>query len=472
MDDIARRVPYSLEAEQAVLGAVLIDTSVFPVLATTLRDDDFYLPEHREIYGIMRDMFSRGGRIDLVTLLNTLRENGTCEKAGGDNYLKLLGESCPSTANISDYAAIVKDKSTLRKLIEACSDISDEAFGEHHASEVVAFAEDSIYRISQDKLSGDFRKIDEVSAQVLQHLQDLATSGKEAGGVMTGYSDLDRVVIGMEPGDFIVIGARPGMGKTSFALNIAANVAKQTGDTVCIFSLEMGADQLVSRMLSSESLIDSSTMRTGRLSPAEWEKIADAVDRLSGSSIYIDDTAGISISQIRAKIRRLSSKVKKIGLIVIDYLQLLQVDPKPGRRFDNRTTEVGEMSRNLKLLAKDFGVPVICCAQLSRNPESRKSSEGGTTPRLSDLRESGSIEQDADVVMLLHSKDYYDLSKEERSAPTVFEVIVAKNRHGEQKNVKMAWIPRFTKFRTLVPEDDEMLKQAEAAERQRSRDEE
>jgi len=454
MDDVSRKLPYSQFAEQAVLGSVLIDPESFSTIATILNEDDFYLSEHRSVYAAMKQMFNESKRIDVVTLINRLSESGACEKAGGVKYIKLLADSVPTSSNVKDYAKIVKDKATLRRIIEVCGDISDMAYSEEgNVGDLVGSAEQKIYDIANKKSSQDFRTIDEILVNVVDHLDALARETGDEKGMQTGFSALDKVLVGMGPGNMVLVGARPGMGKTSFALNIATNVARTSGKAVCIFSLEMTGEELAMRMLSSEGMVSNQSMRTGKLSQEEWDKLSFAVEKLGSCDIRVDDTAGISISQMRAKLRRV--KGNELGMIVIDYLQLLQGDKK----YDSRTNEVSDISRNLKLMAKDFGVPIVCCAQLSRNPESRKNSEGGHRPMLSDLRESGSIEQDADMVMLLYSDEYYELSKEERSMTRIFEVIVAKNRHGETKTVKMGWVPQYTKFCTLLPEDEERLMQ-------------
>ncbi|MBE6640041.1 MAG: replicative DNA helicase [Ruminococcaceae bacterium] len=455
MDDLQRKLPYSQFAEQAVLGCVFIDPESFADLATRLSDEDFYLPEHRAVFAAMKQMFNESKRIDVVTLINRLSESGACDKAGGVKYIKLLAESVPTASNVKDYAQIVHDKAVLRRLIGVCGEISDTAFSEEgKVSDIVGSAEQKIYDIANNKSGEDFKNIGDVVMNVVDHLVDLSSDKAGEKGLQTGYSALDKVLIGMGPGDMVLVGARPGMGKTSFTLNIAANVAKSSGKAVCIFSLEMTAEQLVMRMISSEGMVSNNSMRTGKISQEEWDKLTFATEKLSACDIRIDDTAGITISQMRAKLRRV--KGNELGLIVIDYLQLMQGDKK----YDSRTNEVSDISRNLKLMAKDFGVPILCCAQLSRNPESRKNSEGGHRPMLSDLRESGSIEQDADMVMLLYSDEYYELSKEERNTTRLFEVIVAKNRHGETRTVKMGWVPQYTKFVTLMPEDEEKLMQA------------
>ncbi|MBQ7170928.1 MAG: replicative DNA helicase [Clostridia bacterium] len=457
MDEIQRKLPYAAEAEQSVLGSILIDPEAFSRVATLLSPDDFYLSENRAVYEAMQQMFAESKRIDDVLLINRLVEGGSLDKAGGIQYLKLLGNAAKTSANILDYARIVADKSRLRRLIETCADISDAAFLEEgRVQDIIGSAEQKIYDLSNDRDQRDFRPLDQLIVNIYDQLEKLSRDDGSEQRTMTGFSGLDKVLLGMGPGDLVLIGARPGMGKTSFALNVAANVARQTGKTVCIFSLEMSGEQLASRMLASEGMISSGDLRTGKLSEEAWARLSRAAERLGSCKILVDDTAGVTLTQMRAKLRRVEKGT--LGMIVIDYLQLMQSD----RRFDSRVNEVSDISRNLKLLAKDFGVPVLCCAQLSRQPENRKESEGGKRPMISDLRESGSIEQDADVVLLLYSEDYYKRSEEERSELRPFEVIVGKNRHGETRTVKLGWIPQYTKFRTLSPEDEERFREEKA----------
>ena len=457
MDEIQRKLPYAAEAEQSVLGSILIDPVAFSRVATLLSPDDFYLSENRAVYEAMQQMFAESKRIDDVLLINRLVEGGSLDKAGGIQYLKLLGNAAKTSANILDYARIVADKSRLRRLIETCADISDAAFLEEgRVQDIIGSAEQKIYELSHDRDQRDFRPLDQLIVNIYDQLEKLSRDDGSEQRTMTGFSGLDKVLLGMGPGDLVLIGARPGMGKTSFALNVAANVARQTGKTVCIFSLEMSGEQLASRMLASEGMISSGDLRTGKLSEEAWARLSRAAERLGSCKILVDDTAGVTLTQMRAKLRRVEKGT--LGMIVIDYLQLMQSD----RRFDSRVNEVSDISRNLKLLAKDFGVPVLCCAQLSRQPENRKESEGGKRPMISDLRESGSIEQDADVVLLLYSEDYYKRSEEERSELRPFEVIVGKNRHGETRTVKLGWIPQYTKFRTLSPEDEERFREEKA----------
>lgn len=429
-------MPFSLEAEQSVLGSIMIDPSCMDTIATLISRDDFYLPEHAEIFSAMQSMYLKSRNIDVVTLIDELVISGTYDEAGGNNYLKLIAETVPTAANAADYAKIVRDKAILRQLIEAGEDIAEAAYaGEDEAERLVEYAEAKVFRIAEGRENKNFIHIRDALLQVYERLKLLKENPEEVKGTPTGFDGLDNVIVGLGKSDLVLVGARPGMGKTSFAMNMATASAIATKKTVCVFSLEMSAEQLANRMLSSEAQVDSYKMRSGQLENEDWEAIAYASSRLSEADILIDDTPGISVTAIKSKLRR----VKNLGLVVIDYLQLMQGD----RRNDNRVQEVGDISRGLKLLAKELNVPVICCAQLSRGPESRPDKR----PMLSDLRDSGAIEQDADIVMFLYRDEYY---KEETPAQSVAEVIIAKNRHGSLDKVKLGWIGRFTKFTNLA----------------------
>ena len=438
-NDLFKKLPVSYEAEQSVLGSILIKPSCLTSVAELLSADDFYMEEHKQIYLAMTEMFLSSKEIDPVTLLNILVKNGTyADESAGSSYLRELAGMVPTAANVRDYAAIVRDKSLLRRLIEACDEINTEAYAEQgEVANIIDAAEQRIFELAQNRETREFRHIRDIMTNVYTELEKLSSNQGKENRTATGFSGLDRVLVEMGKGDLVLIGARPGMGKTSFAMNIATNVARMSGKAVCIFSLEMSGEQLVNRMLSSEALVDSYSLRSGELKPEDWMRLSDAADRLSGCDILIDDSTGISPTAMKAKLRR----VKNLGLVVIDYLQLMQ----SGKSIENRVQEVGDISRNLKIMAKDLGVPVICCAQLSRGPESRTSKK----PMLSDLRDSGAIEQDADIVMFLYREEYY--KDQDGSAPeaNTAEVIVAKNRHGSTDTVKMGWIGRFTKFRTL-----------------------
>ncbi len=436
---IEKRLPFSMPAEQSLLGAVLIDPASLNEIAALMKGDDFYLEEHKQIYLAMQELFLANREIDVVTLIDMLVTRGVYDKAGGEDYIRTLSETVPDAMNIKDYARIVKEKSVLRQLIAAAGEISESAYSEQESvSAVLDHAENLIFKIAQGRDTQNFRHIREVLQDVYGHLQELRTNAEATQGTKTGFSLLDRVLAGMGKSDLVLIGARPGMGKTSFALNIATNVAKQTKKAVCIFSLEMSAEQLVNRVLSSEALVNSYALRTGELTPEDWEHLAVASGELSGCDILIDDTSGMTVTAMKAKLRR----VQNLGLVVIDYLGLMQGD----HHNDNRVQEVSEISRSLKIMAKELMVPVICCAQLSRGPESRTDKK----PMLSDLRDSGAIEQDADTVIFLYRSEYYKTDETANNQTTsIAEVIIAKNRHGSTGNVSMGWNGQFTKFLTI-----------------------
>ncbi len=435
-DGLTPKLPFSLIAEQSLLGSILIDPASVNTVADIISADDFYEEAHKQIYLGIHELFLLNHDIDIVTLIDTLVQKGIYDKSGGEEYLKSICEAVPSALNIKDYAKIVKEKSLLRQLINISDEIKDTAFSEQDSVEsIIDSAERKIFSIAQGRDTKGFKHIREVLIDVHGHLKDLQDRPDEVQGTKTGFSGLDNMLAGMGNSDLILVGARPGMGKTSFCLNIGTNVAIQTKKTVCMFSLEMSSEQLVSRVLSSEAMVDSHNLRTGKLSQDDWDKIAEASSKLAGADILIDDTTGVTVTAMKAKLRR----VKNLGLVIIDYLQLLQSDS----HNDNRVQEVSEISRSLKIMAKELNVPVICCTQLSRGPESRQDKK----PMLSDLRDSGAIEQDADVVMFLYRDEYYKTDANSQEA-SVAEVIVQKNRHGSTGTVEMGWIGRYTKFMT------------------------
>jgi len=440
--DLNRKMPFSAEAEQSLLGAIINRPTAFEDIAGAVTANDFYMEEHKAIFNAMSAMFNASKSIDTVTLVNTLIQTGKYDKSGGVEYIKNLSLAVPTAANIRDYAKIVRDNALLRRLIGACDEINDMAYtAEGSAEQIVDGAEQKIFEIAQNRISNEFRHIRDVIGDVYQDLQALADNPNKIDGVRTGFSGLDRVLVQLGKGDLVLIGARPGMGKTSFALNIATNVAKATKKSVCIFSLEMSAEQLVTRILSSEAMVNSYSLRSGQISPDDWVRLSDATTDLGGCEIFIDDTSGVTPTEMKAKLRR----IPNLGLVVIDYLQLMTT----GKNVDSRVQEVGEISRTLKLMAKELGVPVVCCAQLSRGPEKNRTSK---RPMLSDLRDSGSIEQDADVVIFLYREEYYKNVTDDTGEETennIAEVIVQKNRHGSSETVKMSWDGQFTKFSTL-----------------------
>ena len=447
-EDIIRKLPFSAIAEQSLLGSILIDPESINQVADLISSDDFYLEEHRQIYLAMHSLFNTNNQIDVVTLIDELVKNGVYSKSGGEEYIKVIVQTVPNALNIKDYAKIVKDKSILRQLIDMCAEVSDAAYSEQdEVAAIIESAQSRLYSITQGREVKNFRHIREVLHDVFAHLQAMRNDPEGNQGTSTGFRSLDRVLAGMGNSDLIIVGARPGMGKTSFCLNIGTNVAKQTKRAVAMFSLEMSAEQLVSRVLSSEALIDSYSLRTGELKEDEWFHLAQASSSLSGCDILIDDTPGISVTKMKAKLRR----VNNLGLVIIDYLQLMQSD----KEIENRTQEVSEISRSLKILAKELNVPVICCSQLSRGTEANTNKR----PMISHLRESGSIEQDADVIIFLYRDEYYKSTEGGDSvAPdteqNVAEIIIAKNRHGSTDTVKVGWTGRYTRFRELVNENE------------------
>ncbi len=442
MDELSRKLPFSLIAEQSLLGSILIDPEAMNDITAMVSPSDFYLTEHTQIYTAMYELFISDKPIDPTTLLDMLVSKGIYNKSGGEDYIRSLYTAAPNALNVKDYASIVKQKSLLRTLIEVCSDISERAYSEQGSpNELVEYAEGRIFDIAGGKDAKSFKNIRDVIGSVYTELHN-AAEGEGRRGTKTGFSGIDNVLAGMGNSDLVLVGARPGMGKTSFALNIATNVALQTNKNVCIFSLEMSAEQLVTRIISSEAMVDSYALRTGKLDEKQWGDIAAATAKLASCKILIDDTSGISVAGMKGKLRRVSD----LGLVVIDYLQLMQSD----RRSDNRVQEVADISRALKIMAKELDVPIICCAQLSRGPESRTDKR----PMLSDLRDSGAIEQDADTVIFLYRNEYYD-SEANSDEGSIAEVIVAKNRHGSTVNVKVGWVGRFTKFRSLATDMQE-----------------
>ncbi len=433
--ELDRKMPFSLDAEQAVIGSVLIDPASLDIVTGIISSDDFYLEEHRSIYSAMQGMYLKSRSIDVVTLVDELVHQGVYDEAGGKEYIRLISESVPTASNVRDYANIVRDKAVLRALIAACEEVTEAAYTEEEdVQRLVEMAESKIYAIAEQKENKNFVHIKEALVKVYDNLQQLRVNKEEMQGMKTGFSGLDRVLVGMGKSDLVLVGARPGMGKTSFAMNVATSAAKMSHKAVCVFSLEMSVEQLVSRLLSSEALVDSYALRSGDIQDEDWQKIAHAASDLSECDILIDDTTGMTVAGMMSKLRR----VKNLGLVVIDYLGLMQSE----HRIENRVQEVSEISRNLKLMAKEFQVPVICCAQLSRGPESRTDKR----PMLSDLRDSGAIEQDADIVLFLYRDEYY---KDQDQPQSTAEVIVAKNRHGSTGKVEMGWLGRYTKFTTI-----------------------
>ena len=430
--------PYSLEAEQTVLGAVLTDPETLSVAMNYVKPESFYITMHRELFSIIIRLFTMGVNSDIITVLNEAVKAKIFENSkAGKEYLATIVESVPSTQNIESYCKIVEEKYYIRSLINSAKDIIEMCnSGEDGAAQLLDYAEQKIYDIRQGKEVDGLTRIDEVVMDAYDELGRKSGPDREKYlGTSSGFSGLDKVITGLNKSDLIIVAARPAMGKTSFVLNIAANVCRhKTDKEVVIFSLEMSKEQLVTRMLSSESLVESDKLMKGTIGNEDWTKLAKGAQRLSNMNIYLDDTAGMTVVQMKAKLRRM----KNLGLVVIDYLQLMS----SGRKIDNRVNEISEMTRQLKLMAKELNVPVITLSQLSRSVESRTDKR----PVLSDLRESGSIEQDADIVMFLYRDGYYN--KEKCPDPTLAECIVAKNRHGETKAVNLRWNGSYTLFLT------------------------
>ena len=439
------RLPYSIEAEQAVLGAILIDPKCLNEVAVGLSPEYFYLQQHKEIYSAIATMFELSQTVDFVSLLERLKRDGVYDEAGGKAYLTQLVQTVSTSANIQSHIEIIKERYYARSLMNAAQDIiRDINDGETDSGKLIDNAEQSIYAIRQGReVSGLTHIKSVIETETYDRLNKMSNPETRADyiGVPTGIGSLDKVIGGLYKSDLIILGARPGMGKTAFALNIVRNVAINSGKTVCFFSLEMSRDQLAQRMLSSEAGIPSEHLRSGELEDDEWTRLAMAGDNLSKANIFFDETSNITVPEMKAKLRRMP----KVDLVVVDYLGLM----KSSRNIDNRVQEVSEITRNLKIMAKDLKVPVIACAQLSRGTETKGKSH---KPALSDLRDSGSIEQDADIVLFLYRDTYYDNEKaedEDRSDPNKSECIVAKNRHGGLGTVDLFFDGQYTRFTSL-----------------------
>lgn len=433
------QLPFSYEAEQSVLGAILLESSCLNAVMEILpRADYFYQVNNRMIYETMLEMFTEGKPIDYITVLERLRENEGFDETTGKVYLMQLAELVPSISNVEAYAKIVRDKYDVRTLILASKEIMEDASdAANDATTLLDAAEQRIFDIRRGKNMQGLQRLNEVIIQTFDRLDQLNSPDSEQyKGIPTGIGELDETITGLNRSDLIILGARPGMGKTSFALNIARNAAVVSGRRVAVFSLEMGREQLASRLLSSEALISGTKLRTGQLSDSEWPRLVEAADILSKAEIYLDDSPGITVPGIKAKVRRL----KDVDLIVIDYLQLMS----SARPIDNRVQEISDITRNLKIMAKELNVPVITLAQLARGSEKRTDHR----PVLSDLRDSGSIEQDADIVLFLYRDEYYaqENGPNDESDKNSAECIVAKNRHGETKSVPLHWQGEFMRF--------------------------
>ena len=448
-DEVARlRVPpHSVEAEQSVLGGLLIDNTAWDRAGDMLTDADFYRYEHKQIYAAIGKLINAGKPADVVTVFEELTSLGKAQDCGGLAYLNDLAQSVPSAGNLRRYAEIVRERAVLRKLVSASDEIASAALNPQGRAvkDIVDEAEGKIFRINEEgNRSGQgFQSMDNLVAALIDRVNELAENGAEdVTGVRTGFYDLDNMTAGLQPGDLIILAARPSMGKTAFVVNIGENVAINEGLPVVIYSMEMGAAQLALRMVGSVGRIDQSRLRLGRLADDEWGRLSEAVDKLGKAHIYIDESPGLSPSEVRARARRQARISGQLGLIIIDYLQLMSGN---GGNEENRATVIGEISRGLKALAKELKCPVIALSQLNRSVETRPDKR----PMMSDLRESGAIEQDADIIMFIYRDEYY--TKEECKEPGVAEIIIAKQRNGPVGTVKLAFARQHTKFENLAP---------------------
>ena len=438
-DLLLRQMPHSLEGEQAVLGSMLIDEGCVKDVMDKLVPSDFYLRQNREIFETIYTMFTYARPIDGITVCEEMQKAGTYDENTTRSYLAQLMEITPTSANVMEYVAIVRDKALLRGVAQAAGEITvlvQEGIGE--AAAILEAAEQKIYAVRRGQSAQDMVPLRMVLPDVLDRLNEMSESESRLPGLSTGLSAVDRKISGLNKSDLILLAARPGMGKTSFALNVALNVAKSEKKTVAMFSLEMSREQLVTRLLAGEGLIDNTRLVTGNLRESDWVRIAEGASTLSRLDIRIDDNPLLTVADMNAKCRRLDD----LGLVVIDYLQLMTSAGGKGYSGENRQQAVSDISRMLKIMAKELQVPVLCLSQLSRANEKRDDKR----PMLSDLRESGAIEQDADIVMFLYRDDYYNSDSEKRN---IAECIVAKNRHGETGKVELRWLPEYTSFGTL-----------------------
>lgn len=443
--ELGKVPPHDAEAEQAVLGSMLTDRDAVISAIEVLKEEDFYRTDNRLIYSAILNLYNRAEPIDIITVKSELESLGKFEQVGGMEYLATLPDKVPTTANATKYINIVEEKSTLRSLIKAANEIIDLGYDPtEDVDYVTESAEKKIFNLMQNKDKKSYTPIKDILVDSFTQLEELYNRKQHITGVPTGFTELDNRTAGFHGSDLILIAARPAMGKSAFALNIATNAAVRANVPVMIFSLEMSKEQMVNRILCSEAMVDSNKLRTGKLDEDDWTKLAGKIGQLAEAQIYIDDTPGISVTEIRAKCRKLKLE-KGLGMVVIDYLQLVQ---GTNRRSGTREQEISEISRSLKILAKEIGVPVIALSQLSRAVEQRPDHR----PMLSDLRESGAIEQDADIVMFLYRDDYYNQDSEKKN---IAEVIIAKHRGGSTGTVELLWLGSYTKFVNLEKRFDD-----------------
>jgi len=436
--------PHSIEAESSVLGGLLLDNGAWDRMGDLLVDGDFYRHEHKLIYAAIGGLINASKPADVITVFEQLQNLGKADDIGGLVYLNSLAQYVPSASNIRRYAEIVRERSILRKLVTAADEIATNAFNPQGkpVDKILDEAEQKIFNIGEEgtRMKQGFQSMDSLVVELLDRVTEMAENPNDITGVRTGFNDFDKMTSGLQPGDMIVLAARPSMGKTSLAINIAEHVALEEGLPVAVFSMEMGAAQLAVRIVGSIGRIDQGHLRTGKLSDEEWPRLTEAIEKLRTVSLHIDETPGLSSSELRANARRLARQYGRLGLIVVDYLQLMSTSSSGD---ENRATAVGEISRGLKMLAKELKCPVIALSQLSRGVEARTDKR----PMMSDLRESGAIEQDADIIMFIYRDDYYNKESKE---PGVAEVIISKHRNGPTGTVKLAFLKPITKFENLV----------------------
>ena len=441
MEDNTRIPPHSVEAEQSVLGSILLDKDAMISVSETLIPEDFYKEAHKVIYECMLKLYNSQSEIDLITLAEELRDQGYLDDIGGIPYITSLSTIVPTTSNIKYYVNIVKEKSIVRQLISAANDIINLSYDSSaKVEDVLENAEKKIFDISQERTTNDFKQINQVLRDTYDMIEKLYTEKNEVTGLTTGFRDLNKKINGFQKSDLLLVAARPAMGKTAFALNLVQNAALKGDASVAVFSLEMSKEQLVQRMLSSQSNVELKKIKTGKLNANDWPRIIEAMAVLSEAKIHIDDTPGIKISELRSKCRKLKIE-KGLDLFLIDYLQLMEGEGNN----ESRQQEIAKISRSLKILAKELNCPVVALSQLSRAPEQRADHR----PMLSDLRESGSIEQDADIVMFLYRDEYYNPDTESKN---IGEVIVSKNRHGETGTIELVWFGEVQKFADKIRE--------------------
>ena len=440
---LEKTLPCNLEAERSILGAILLDDKAIHTVLESLRTEDFYLESHRKIFDRMCSLISDSVSIDLITLKNALQRTNEIESAGGPAYLASLTDGMPRAVNVEHYSRIVKEKATLRRLIQVSNEIMIRSYqSEESAQEILGDIEKAVFEIGNRQFQSGFTPIEPLVSSVYRHIEEVANRKSLVTGVETGFTEFDKMTAGLHPGDLVIVAARPGLGKTSLCLNIAQFAALKKQHSVGVFSLEMSKEQLVKRLLCGEAEIDSHKVNTGFLNKEDWSKLGRAAGALSQAKIFIDDTAGMTITEMRAKARRLSLE-HGMDLLIVDYLQLMSGS---NQRYENRTQEISQISRGLKALAKDLNLPVLAISQLNRAIESRR---GDHRPQLSDLRESGSIEQDADIVVFIFREDVVDPTTENQG---VAEIIVGKQRNGPTGTFQLAFIKQYTKFANLWQE--------------------